>query len=365
MVGHQENPPSSQRDGNEQGASSNREDDIDIRSSPGDHDTTKTTAPLMSPPQEGISHNDSAKRLSARHAFAVLVSLQIGSGIFSSPAQVDSNVPSPGAALLIWLVGGLLSWAGAASFAEFGAALPLNGGMQEYLRYVYGDTVAFLMAWIYIFAAKPSAMAIQCIVLVDSAVSALASADSTPLASWQLKLLAISAHILIVLFNSISTKTTMRLNESFTIFKLATVTMIAFGGICVLIAHIFDPNSSLSGATDWYSKNWFHSRPSVSDGFPIEWTNIGWWELLGHYSAALYAGLWAYDGWDNVSLFYITLQYHVFFRTTVDSATVPNIGQNHPEGAMSRKNCVMSCSISNNIPPSTIVPSSVPFAYCT
>ena len=157
----------------------------------------------------------------------------------------------------------------------------------------------------------------------------------------------------------------MRLNESFTIFKLATVTMIAFGGICVLIAHIFDPNSSLSGATDWYSKNWFHSRPSVSGGFPIEWTNIGWWELLGHYSTALYAGLWAYDGWDNVSLFYITLQYHVFFRTMVDSATVPNIGQNHPEGAMSRKNCVMSCSISNNIPPSTILPSSVSFAYCT
>jgi amino acid transporter len=169
------------------------------------------------------------------------------------------------------------------------------------------------MAWIYIFAAKPSAMAIQCIVLVDSAVSAAAPANSTPLASWQLKLLAISAQVLIVLLNSISTKTTMRLSESFTIFKLATVTMIVFGGICVLIAHIFDPNSSLSGATDWYSKNWFHSRPSVSGGFPIEWTDISWWELLGHYSTAIYAGLWAYDGWDNVSLFHVTLQHHVFF----------------------------------------------------
>lgn len=261
----------------------------------------KTTAASLSPPPEGICHKDSEKHLSARHAFAILVNLQIGSGIFASPAQVDTNVPSPGAALLVWLVGGLLSWAGAASYAEFGAALPLNGGTQEYLRYVYGDIAAFLMAWIYIFAVKPSSMAIQCIVLVDSATSAIASADGTTLASWQLKLLAITAQASLVLLNSISTKTTMRLSESFTLFKIATVIMIFLGGIWVLIAHMIDPNSSLGGNTDWYSKNWFHSRPSMSDGVPIEWTNMGSWELLGHYSAAIYAGLWAYDGWDNAN----------------------------------------------------------------
>ncbi|KAL5405624.1 hypothetical protein PMIN03_008346 [Paraphaeosphaeria minitans] len=111
--------------------------------------------------------------LTARHAFAVLVTLQIGSGIFASRSQVDSNVPSPGAALLVWVLGGLLSWAGAASFAELGAAIPLNGGMQAYLAYVYGDTMAFLMAWVYIMAAKPAAMAIQSISPNQSAPSVL------------------------------------------------------------------------------------------------------------------------------------------------------------------------------------------------
>jgi L-type amino acid transporter 9 len=87
--------------------------------------------PLLQRRSSTTSHNSQqlSKQLTTRHAFAVLVTLQIGSGIFASPAQVDSNVPSPGAALLVWVLGGLLSWAGAASFAELGAALPLNGGM--------------------------------------------------------------------------------------------------------------------------------------------------------------------------------------------------------------------------------------------
>lgn len=239
------------------------------------------------------------KQLSTRHAFAVLVSLQIGSGIFASPAQVDSNVPSPGAALLVWILGGLLSWAGAASFAELGAALPLNGGMQEYLRHVFGDTVAFLMAWIYIMAVKPSSMAIQSIVIAES-IGSVSSA--TPLTAWLVKLIAAIAFVSMVFINSINTKTTMRLSESFTIIKIATVALIVIGGLTAVIAHLIDPKSPLSGGKDWYSKDWFQTRPTVSNGRPVDWTAISTWEQFGHYSAAIYAGLWAFDGWDNVSL---------------------------------------------------------------
>jgi amino acid transporter len=239
------------------------------------------------------------KQLSTRHAFAVLVSLQIGSGIFASPAQVDSNVPSPGAALLIWILGGLLSWAGAASFAELGAALPLNGGMQEYLRHIFGDTMAFLMAWIYIMAVKPSSMAIQSIVIAESIGSV---SPTGPLAAGLVKLIAAVAFVSMVFLNSINTKTTMRLSESFTVIKIATVFLIVIGGLVAVIAHFIDPKSSLSGGKDWYSKDWFQTRPTVSEGRPIDWATIGTWEQFGHYSAAIYAGLWAYDGWDNVSL---------------------------------------------------------------
>lgn len=239
-----------------------------------------------------------SKQLTTRHAFAVLVTLQIGSGIFASPAQVDSNVPSPGSALLIWVLGGLLSWAGAASFAELGAALPLNGGMQEYLRHVYGDTAAFLMAWVYIAAVKPSSMAIQSIVIAGS-VGSITSVSPDPLTT---KLVAGLAFVIMVLLNSVNTRITMRLSESFTVFKLSTVVLLVLGGISAVMTHLVNRDISSSLPTDWYKKNWFQSRPTHNEGRTIDWTIMGAWDLLGHYCAAIYGGLWAYDGWDNANI---------------------------------------------------------------
>jgi L-type amino acid transporter 9 len=262
------------------------------------------TEPLLQR-QPSADSNDTqplSKQLTARHAFTVLVTLQIGSGIFASPAAVDSNVPSPGAALLVWVLGGLLSWAGAASFAELGAALPFNGGMQEYLRHVYGDTAAFLMAWIYIVAAKPASMAIQSIVIAES-IGSVGSIDiHEPGSALLLKIIAVASFVLMVLLNSINTRFTLRLSESFTVFKIGTVGLIVLGGIIAVIAHLVDPHSSLSGSSDWYSKNWFATRPTTSYGETIDWMSMGTWDRYGHYCAAIYGGLWAYDGWDNVSL---------------------------------------------------------------
>jgi L-type amino acid transporter 9 len=262
------------------------------------------TEPLLQR-QPSADSNDTqplSKQLTARHAFTVLVTLQIGSGIFASPAAVDSNVPSPGAALLVWVLGGLLSWAGAASFAELGAALPFNGGMQEYLRHVYGDTAAFLMAWIYIVAAKPASMAIQSIVIAES-IGSVGSIDiHEPGSALLLKIIAVASFVLMVLLNSINTRFTLRLSESFTVFKIGTVGLIVLGGIIAVIAHLVNPHSSLSGSSDWYSKNWFATRPTTSYGETIDWMSMGTWDRYGHYCAAIYGGLWAYDGWDNVSL---------------------------------------------------------------
>lgn len=39
----------------------------------------------------------------------------------------------------------------------------------------------------------------------------------------------------------------------------------------------------------------------MSDGHVIDWASMGAWDRYGHYCAAIYGGLWAYDGWDSVS----------------------------------------------------------------
>ena len=67
------------------------------------------------------------RNLGALDAFAIIVSIVIGSGVFTSPGSIDTNVPSPGAALIVWLVGGLLAWTGASTMAELGTAIPGEG----------------------------------------------------------------------------------------------------------------------------------------------------------------------------------------------------------------------------------------------
>ena len=74
-------------------------------------------------PQQGIF----TRNLGTLEAFGIVISIVIGSGVFTSPGAIDTNVPSPGAALVVWLVGGVLAWTGAATMAELGTAIPGEG----------------------------------------------------------------------------------------------------------------------------------------------------------------------------------------------------------------------------------------------
>ncbi|MBM3791838.1 MAG: amino acid permease, partial [Acidobacteria bacterium] len=71
----------------------------------------------------------------------------IGSGIFIVPADVSRSVESPLLGLAVWVIGGVLCFFGALSFAELGAAYPAAGGMYVYLREGYGRLIAFLFGW--------------------------------------------------------------------------------------------------------------------------------------------------------------------------------------------------------------------------
>jgi len=71
------------------------------------------------------------RNLGTVEAFAIVISIVIGSGVFTSPGSIDTNVPSPGAALLVWLVGGVLAWTGASTLAELGTAIPGEGELSK------------------------------------------------------------------------------------------------------------------------------------------------------------------------------------------------------------------------------------------
>ena len=69
---------------------------------------------------------------------ASVVGSVIGSGIFLVPAKVAHNVPFLSGIVLVWVIGGLFSGAGALTLAELGAMLPQAGGLYVFLRAAYG-----------------------------------------------------------------------------------------------------------------------------------------------------------------------------------------------------------------------------------
>ncbi|KAH6619379.1 amino acid/polyamine transporter I [Chaetomium sp. MPI-SDFR-AT-0129] len=237
------------------------------------------------------------RNLGAVEAFAIVISIVIGSGVFTSPGSIDTNVPSPGAALLVWLVGGVLAWTGASTMAELGTAIPGEGGVQPYLKYIFGDVFGFLAAWTWVVAVMPATLAILSIVFIESIYSAAGVTGEGDKIGH--KLLSIVVLAVIGVANSISTKASTRLNNFFVATKFVTIAAIVLAGIVVLGIQLADPERKVGGG-DWHRKPWFNYRDSVNpDGSITHWEGLSQWDIFGHLSAALYAALWAYSGWDK------------------------------------------------------------------
>lgn len=248
-------------------------------------------------PRDQAGARSFARNLGALDAFAIIISIVIGSGIFTSPGSIDTNVPSPGMALAVWLVGGVLAWTGASTMAELGTAIPGEGGVQPYLRYIYGDVFGHIAAWTWIVAIMPATLAILSIVFVESIFSAAGVTDQA--ASVLHKLLSVLIMVFMNLANSISTKASTRLNNFFVTTKFVSIFAVVLAGIVVLILRLARPDSKAGGG-DWVEKNWFADRDTVApDGSVTHWPDVSTWELLGHFSAALYGALWAYSGWEK------------------------------------------------------------------
>ena len=82
--------------------------------------------------------------------FLVVASV-VGSGIFLTPGAIAERLPHPGLILGVWVVGGLLSLAGALANAELGAAFPHAGGDYVYLREAFHPLAGFLAGWLSFF----------------------------------------------------------------------------------------------------------------------------------------------------------------------------------------------------------------------
>ncbi len=217
-------------------------------------------------------------------AASIVVGTMIGSGIFLVPRTMIRGVGTANLVAAVWIVGGLLSLAGALSYAELAAALPEAGGEYAYLREAYGPLWGFLYSWTQMWVAKSGSIATLATGFFVYLANFFPALEKTfyalplplgprggPLELRYGQLFAMALILLLGWLNYHGVKTGGDLQVAVTALKLALIGFIIVAGLAFGEAHPPSP------------------APAAALSF-------------AGFIAALVAALWAYDGWNNVSM---------------------------------------------------------------
>src|SRR5918998_2422010 len=77
-------------------------------------------------------------------AVSIVIGNVIGTGVFLKARVMTCNVGTPGLVVAVWVAAGLLSLAGAPTYAELAAVMPRAGGEDVFVREGYGPPPGFL-----------------------------------------------------------------------------------------------------------------------------------------------------------------------------------------------------------------------------
>jgi basic amino acid/polyamine antiporter, APA family len=226
--------------------------------------------------------------LTSTHTTLLVIGTVIGSGVFLKSAVMAQEVGSPALVLAAWIAAGLLSLAGALTYAELGALLPQAGGEYVYLRRAYGEAPAFLFGWMRFSVASAGAIAVLGIAFATflSALwpltSVWAERTYTLLGQeihWQLGTKQLVAVLAILFFSAVNCVGVVfggRVQSILTLLKVL--------GIAVVVLGVFLLSETAN-----------RGNLRVSSGSA---RTIG----VSAFGAAMLAALWAYDGWNTMPM---------------------------------------------------------------
>jgi APA family basic amino acid/polyamine antiporter len=232
-------------------------------------------------------------------AISVIIGNVIGTGVFLKARVMTCNVGSPTWVILAWIAAGLLSLAGALTYAELTAMKPHAAGPYVFLRDSYGRLSSFLFGWMQMFVARSGAQASVAVVFAIALNDYLGGALKQTLFktdifgyAYEITSLQIVAIVIIAIFttlNCLSVSMSGQIAAALTFVKIALVLFVGLGAFLFVAGGTFAHFSlmDVGGACEGVN-------PSVHFG-SAEYT------FLGGFGAAMLAALWGYDGWDNLS----------------------------------------------------------------
>ncbi len=229
------------------------------------------------------------RRLGFTSAVMIVIGSIIGSGIFLTPQNVAAAVQVPGLMILVWIISGVLTLAGAITNAEIGSAIPEAGGHYTFFHVLYGDLIAFLFGWA------------TFIVYQTGSIAAIAMAFSrylgyfvhlphlspeieawtipytaiAPFAEVGAKAVAVSIIILLTAVNYFGVQFGGMIQNVFTSMKIIAISAIVILGFTL-------------------------GHGDTANFFPL-WGTPSGSALLPAIGVAMIATLWSYDGWANLT----------------------------------------------------------------
>ncbi len=203
----------------------------------------------------------------------LIIGSMIGSGIFFVPATMYVSTGSAPVVMAAFLIGGLLSLAGALVLSELAAAYPRAGGQAVYIREAFGKLPAFLFTWASFIGVQSGAIAAIAIAFAAT-LDTFVTLPGTRVAwgiltipKWGTAFVAVAAILVLSIVNYLGIRRAARLNDAATVAKL--------GGLAFVVIAAF----ALGRGADNFSGSWFGGLDMSAAGLAIA------------------AGLFAYDGW--------------------------------------------------------------------
>jgi APA family basic amino acid/polyamine antiporter len=225
------------------------------------------------------SSSQLVRRLGSWDSTLLTIGSVIGTGIFITTADIARVLPSQGMILLVWIVGGALSLAGALTYAELGTLYPKAGGIYHFLKEAYGPLWGFLYGWscfLIIMSGGIAALAVAFGEYLGSFLPVFSTRNSLfslPIGSWTWSVSGgqAAAALAILVLTAINY---VGLREGALVQNLLTVIKIGSIALFVILGFLVEAPVAvtLSGA-------------APRSG------------LLAAFGVGMIAALWTYDGW--------------------------------------------------------------------
>lgn len=242
--------------------------------------------------QSRTEHRELIRGLGLTAAISVNVANIIGTGVFLKARVMTCNVGTPGKALTVWVVAGLLSLAGALTYAELLGMMPRAAGEYGIMRDAYGRPWGFIYGWTQFLIARTAsaaALAMGFAIFLNDLLGGVLRHDyfKIPL-PWgegvpfgRLQLVTLGAIAFTTLINCAAVRFSGGVATFLTSLKILLLIGVGLGAF-------------------FYAKGDWGNLNLANSGGACEGVAVTAGGVAG-FAAAMLGALWAYDGWNNVT----------------------------------------------------------------